>query len=220
MRATTLASMSTPGPFEKVANDAIYDLTLPEAGWTPEKTEEFLAGSLSRTTLDITSIHEALPGHFIQFLWLPLVKSTVRKYEGASSNVEGWAHYCEQMILDEGWGDGDPKLRLAQLQDALLRAARYVAGIRMHAKGMSVEEATVFFQAEGYQSPTVASMEAHRGVEDPTYLYYTWGKLEILRLREDYRKKLGEQYSLKKFHDAFLAEGTLPLPLVREALLR
>ena len=220
MRAMTLASMSTPGPFEKVATDAIFDLTLPDPSWKPEKSEEYLAGALSRTTLDITAIHEALPGHFIQFLWLPLVKSTVRKYEGASSNVEGWAHYCEQMLLDEGWGEGDARLRLAQLQDALLRAARYVAGIRMHTKGMSVEDAARLFREEGYQSETVSSMEAHRGVEDPTYLYYTWGKLEILQLREDYKKKLGASYSLKKFHDALLAEGTLPLPLVREALLR
>src|SRR5207248_10762291 len=135
-------------------------------------------------------------GHDVQFLWLHKVASTVRKYEGCASNSEGWAHYCEQMLLDEGWGKGDPKLRLAQLQDALLRAARYVAGIRMHARGLSLEGAMALFEREGRQSKEVARIEARRGTEDPTYLYYTLGKREILRLREDYRKKQGARYSL------------------------
>lgn len=219
LRSATLASMSTPGPFETVARDAIFNVTLPDASWSAERVEEYLGGALNRNTIDVTAIHEAFPGHFVQFVWLPRIDSKVRKFEGAASNVEGWAHYCEQMLVDEGWGGGDPRLRLAQLQDALLRAARYVAGIRMHARGMSFDEAVRFFEDEGYQSKQVALMEARRGTEDPTYLYYTWGKLEILALRDDYRKKLGAAYTLQKFHDAFLAEGSIPLPLVREALL-
>lgn len=220
MRSTTLASMFTPGPFESVATDAIFNVTLPDPSDPKEKAEEYLAGALNRTIMDVTAIHEAFPGHFVQFLWLPRVDSTVRKFEGAASNSEGWAHYCEQMLLDEGWGDGDPRLRLAQLQDALLRAARYVAGIKMHVHGMKFDDGVRFFVEEGYQSKSVAVMETRRGTEDPTYLYYTWGKLEILALREDYRRKLGPAYSLQKFHDAFLAQGSAPLPLVREALLR
>ncbi len=219
MRSMTLASMSTPGPFEKVATDAIFNVTLPDPSWDAAKSEDYLAGALYRPELDVTAIHEALPGHFVQFIWLPHVDSKVRKFEGASSNVEGWAHYCEQMLVDEGWGGGDKKLRLAQLQDALLRAARYVAGIEMHTQGMTLDQARRFFEEEGYQSKEVADMETKRGTEDPTYLYYTWGKLEILELRADYEKKLGASYSLKKFHDAFLAQGSVPLPLVREALL-
>src|SRR5262249_29399717 len=131
----------------------------------------------------------------------------------------GWAHYCEQMALDEGWGAGDAKLRLMQLQDTLLRAARYLAGIRMHTRGMSLDAAIAFFEHEGYQAHPVAVMEARRGTRDPTYLVYTLGKLEILRLRDDYKKKLGPGFTLRKFHDALLAQGSAPLPIVRKALL-
>jgi uncharacterized protein (DUF885 family) len=220
LRATTFASMETPGPFETRATEAYYNVTLPEASWTPAQVEDFLRGAFSRTLVDVVSIHEAFPGHYVQFLWLPKVKSKVRKYEGASSNSEGWAHYCEQMMLDEGYGDGDPKLRLAQLQDALLRAARFIVGIKLHTRGMTLDDAITFFQKEGYQSKKVAEMETRRGTADPTYLYYTLGKLEVYRLRADYQRKLGPAYSLKKFHDAFLAEGAAPIPLVREALLK
>jgi uncharacterized protein (DUF885 family) len=219
MRATTLASMETPGAFETRATEAYYNVTLPEKSWTQAQVEDYLGGAFSRPTIDVTSIHEAFPGHYVQFLWIPRLTSKVRKFEGVSSNAEGWAHYCEQMMLDEGYGAGDAKLRLAQLQDALLRAARYVVGIRMHARGLTFDQAVEFFQREGFQQKKVAEMETRRGTEDPTYLYYTLGKLEILKLRDDYKRKLGAAYSLRKFHDAFLAEGAIPLPLLRKALL-
>jgi uncharacterized protein (DUF885 family) len=217
-RATTLASMDTPGAFETRATEAYYNVTLPEKTWTPAQTEDYLRGALNRPLIDVVTIHEVFPGHYTQFIWLPKLTSKVRKLEEAHSNVEGWAHYCEQMLLDEGYGNGNSTLRLAQLQDALLRAARYVVGIRMHTRGMTFEQAVDFFQKEGYQSKKVAEMEARRGTGDPTYLIYTLGKLEILKLRDDYKKKLGPAYTLQKFHDAFLAEGALHLPLVRKAM--
>jgi len=220
MRATTLASMDTPGPFETRATEAYFNMTLPEKGWTAAQTEDFLRGAFSRAVIDVTAIHEVFPGHYTQFLWLPQQKSMVRKNEGARTNIEGWAHYTEQMLLDEGYGAGDPKLRLGQIQDALLRAARFVVGIRMHTRGMTLLEAVEFFQKEGYQSARIAEVEARRGTEDPTYLYYTLGKLEILKLRDEYKRKLGAAYTIQKFHDAFLGEGALPLPLVRAALLK
>ena len=114
-----------------------------------------------------------------------------RKLYACSSNAEGWAHYAEQMMIDEGVGGDDPKQHLAQLQEALLRAARYVVGIRMHTRGMTLPQAIDFFQQQGLQSQKVAEMESKRGTEDPTYLYYTYGKLQILTLRDDYKKKLG-----------------------------
>src|SRR5579883_922091 len=135
LRATTMASMFTPGPFETKSRDAIYNVTLPDPSWPEARAEDYLRGALNRTLMDVVSIHEALPGHFVQFLWNQRLTDPVRKYIHASSNSEGWAHYCEQMVLDEGFGDGNPRLRLAQLQDALLRAARFVAAIRMHARG-------------------------------------------------------------------------------------
>jgi uncharacterized protein (DUF885 family) len=154
----------------------------------------------------------------VQFLWSPRLSRT-RKFTGVSSNSEGWAHYTEQMMLDEGYGSGDPRLRLMQLQDALLRAARFVVGIKMHTQGMTQQQAVTFFVKDGMQSQQVAELETRRGTQDPLYLVYTYGKLEIYKLREAYKAKLGSAYSLKKFHDTFLRYGRAPLKLVREAML-
>ena len=129
MRALTSASMDTPGPYEKVAKEAFFNVTLPEKTWSAAQTEDYLR-SFNRGTIASTAIHEAFPGHYVQFLWMPTAPSKVRKLIAANTYVEGWAHYCEQMMIDEGYGGGDLKLRLGQLQDALLRDARFVVGIR------------------------------------------------------------------------------------------
>ena len=139
-----------------------------------------------------------------------------------STNVEGWAHYCEQMMFDEGYGKGSPdfnKLRLGQIQDALLRDARYIAGIEMHTGKRTFEQAVEFFEKEGYQTHETALRETKRGTSDPTYLYYTLGKLQILRLREDYRKLRGAKFSLEEFHANFMKQGYPPVKIVRKALL-
>jgi uncharacterized protein (DUF885 family) len=143
----------------------------------------------------------------------------VRKLIGCGSNAEGWAHYSEQMMLDEGYGNGDPKLRLGQLTDALLRDARYVAGIQMHTGKMTMEQALDFFVKEGYQVRPVAEKEAKRGTSDPTYLVYTLGKLQIMKLREDYKRMKDGKSTLQEFHDAFMAQGYPPIRIVRRALL-
>jgi uncharacterized protein (DUF885 family) len=164
-------------------------------------------------------VHEVYPGHYTQFVWIARAPTKVRKLLGSGSNAEGWAHYTEQMMLDEGYGKGDPKLRLGQLQDALLRNARFIAGIQMHTGKMTMEEAQEFFVKEGFQVRPVAEKEAKRGTSDPTYLVYTLGKLEILKLREDYKKMKGSAYTLQGFHDAFLQQGYPPIKIVRRALL-
>lgn len=143
----------------------------------------------------------------------------VRKLIGCSSNAEGWAHYSEQMMLDEGYGSGDLKLRLGQLQDALLRNARYIVGIQMHTGKMTFEQAVEFFVKEGFQTRPVAEKETKRGTSDPTYLVYTLGKLQILKLREDYQKQKGGKFRLQEFHDAFMRQGYPPIQIVRRALL-
>jgi uncharacterized protein (DUF885 family) len=137
----------------------------------------------------------------------------------AASNAEGWAHYCEQMMLDEGYGGGDPKLRIGQLQDALLRDARFIAGIEMHTGKKSLAQAKEFFVKEGYQVPAVADVEAKRGTSDPTYLVYTLGKLQIMKLRDDYRQLQGDKFSLQEFHDRFMQQGSIPLKIIRKAML-
>jgi len=193
-------------------------VTLPEPGWPAKEVEEYLEG-FNRGTIISTAVHEVYPGHYTQFLWLKRVPTKVRKLFGCSSNAEGWAHYSEQMMLDEGYGNGDLKLRLGQLQDALLRDARFVAGIEMHTGKMTREQALEFFVKEGYQVRPVAEKESKRGTSDPTYLVYTLGKMEIMKLREDYKAQKGAKYSLREFHDAFMGQGTAPIKIVRRALL-
>jgi uncharacterized protein (DUF885 family) len=218
MRALTTASMDTPGPFEKVATEAFFNVTLPEKTWDAKQTEEYLQG-FNRGTIISTAVHEVYPGHYTQFVWIARAPTKARKLLGCSSNAEGWAHYTEQMMLDEGYGKGDLKLRLGQLQDALLRNARFIAGIQMHTGQMTVDQAVEFFVKEGYQVRPVAEKEAKRGTSDPTYLVYTLGKLEILKLREDYKNLKGGTYTLQGFHDAFLQQGYPPIKIVRRALL-
>ena len=173
----------------------------------------------NRGTIISTAIHEAYPGHYMQFLWLQRVDSKVRRLLGSGTNGEGWAHYCEQMMLDEGYGGGDAKLRLGQLQDALLRNARYIVGIEMHTGSMTYEQGVDFFVKEGYQTRANAERETRRGTSDPTYLVYTLGKLQILKLRDDYRALRGAAFTLQEFHDRFLALGYPPLRMARKTLL-
>jgi len=227
MRATTFASMDTPGPFEKNATEAYFNVTLPDPSMTPAQVEGYMH-SFNVGTVISTAVHEAYPGHYVQFLFLPQAPSKVRKILSANTDVEGWAHYCEQMMLDAGYGqpgagakdERESKfLRLGQLQDALLRNARFIVGIEMHTEKMSFDQAVEFFQKEGYQSKETAMVETKRGTSDPTYLYYTLGKLEILKLREDVKKRDGAAFSLQKFHDEFLQQGFPPIRIVREAML-
>jgi uncharacterized protein (DUF885 family) len=218
LRATTSASMDIPGPFETVATEAYYNMTLPDPKASAAETREFMK-QWYYAAISNVSVHEVWPGHYLQFLYAKTFPSDVRKVFGAASNSEGWAHYCEQMMLDEGFHSGDPKYRLAQLQDALLRDVRFIAGIKMHTKGMTVAQAEELFVKDGYQPKPVARSEAKRGTSDATYGYYTMGKLMILKLRDDYKAKLGSEYSIQKFHDAFIALGPLPMPLMRKAML-
>jgi len=235
MRATTFASMDPPGPFETHSAKAYFNVTLPEKDWTPEHVAEHMA-SFNVGTIISTSVHEAYPGHYIQFLWMPRFSSNIRKLLGANTNIEGWAHYCEQMMLDEGYAapglgatpDEARKaklIRLGQIQDALLRDARFVNSIKLHTgQGESggkwtIDQAVDFFVKEGYQSKSVGLVETKRGTGDPTYLYYTLGKLEIMKLREDYRKKKGPAFTIQNFHDSFMRQGFAPIRVVRKAML-
>jgi uncharacterized protein (DUF885 family) len=226
-RATTMASMDTPGVFEKVAKEAYFNVTLPGPHDSPQEIAGLMAG-FNIGTITSTSIHEAFPGHYTQYLWESRAPSKLRKVLSANTNVEGWAHYTEQMMLDEGYaqpGVGAKNLResrlirLGQLQDALLRDARFVAGIQMHRGTFTLQQAQQFFVREGFQTPRIADVETKRGTIDPTYLYYTLGKLQIMKLREDLRKKQGAAFSLGKFHDDFMSQGYPPIAIVRRALL-
>jgi uncharacterized protein (DUF885 family) len=218
MRALTSASMDTPGPYEKVATEAFFNVTLPEKTWSKAQTEDYLQ-SFNRGTIASTAIHEAFPGHYVQYLFESSAPSKIRKLISANTYVEGWAHYCEQMMIDEGYGNGDLKLRLGQLQDALLRDARFIVGIKIHTGQMTFEQGVDFFVKEGYQPKITGERETKRGTSDPIYLYYTLGKLEILKLREDYRKMRGAAFTLEEFHNNFLKQGMPPIKIVRRTML-
>jgi uncharacterized protein (DUF885 family) len=237
LRATSFASMDTPGPFETKATEAYYYVTPTESDWTPQQKDEWLT-AFNYYTTDIVSIHEAYPGHYVQFLCLNASPATrLEKIFGGYAFTEGWAHYCEQVMVDEGFGKPSmeqvasdapsssaklraAKYRLAQTDEALLRVCRLCVSIKMHCQGLTVDEATRFFHDNCYYEPKPARQEAMRGAFDPEYLYYTLGKLEILKLREDYRKQEGANFSLEKFHNELLRHGAPPIRLLRELLLR
>jgi uncharacterized protein (DUF885 family) len=217
-RGGSFASMDTPGAYETKATEAFYYVTPPEKDWTPKHIEEHLR-LFNAPVMQVITIHEAFPGHYIQFLFSKQYPTKTRKLTFCGTNVEGWAHYCEQMALEEGYGDGDPKLQLAQLSEALLRDCRYVVGIKLHTQAMTVEQGADVFEKEGFQEPANAFEEARRGAYNPTYLYYTLGKLQIYKLREDYRQAKGADYKLATFHNEFVRQGGIPIKLIRRILL-
>ncbi len=216
-RGGSFASMDNPGPFETKATEAFYYVTPVEKEWDAQRQEQHLR-LYNPYVVPMINVHEVWPGHYLQFLYSPRFRTKTRKLTFCGTNAEGWAHYTEQMMVDQGFGDGSPKIRLAQLQEALLRDCRYVVGVKLHTKGMSVEEGAKLFVEMGFQEPANGYEEARRGAYNPTYLYYTLGKLEIQDLAREYMQ--AKKASLKQFHDAFVAEGGLPIPLVRKILLR
>jgi uncharacterized protein (DUF885 family) len=241
-RATTFASMDTPGPFEKKATQAYYYLTPAENDWTEKQKNEWLT-SFNYYTTDVVSIHEAYPGHYVQFLHLNASAATqVQKIFSSYAFVEGWAHYAEKMMLDEGFGSAPnpgstesrptggvsglaqkvraAKYRMAQADEALLRICRLCVSIKLHTQGMSVADAARFFQENCYYEEKPSLSEAMRGTFDPGYLNYTLGKLQILKLRDDYKAQEGANFSLEKFHNEMLNHGAPPIRLLREILLK
>ena len=214
------ASMDSAGALETRATESFYYVTPVEDDWTDKQAEEWLS-NFNYDTLKIISVHEVYPGHFVHHLHnrygreLPLVNRVATAY----SFTEGWAHYTEQMILETGYGEGQPKLLLTQLLEALVRNCRYMCSLRMHTEKMTLDEATKFFMENAYMAELPARREALRGTFDPGYLNYTLGKLMILKLREDYQQEQGGAYNLKEFHDRLLSFGGPALPLLRPALL-
>ncbi len=217
---TGFASMSTPGPFETRATQAYYNITTVDPTWDAAQTHQHLTYFNHPGLLGIT-VHEAFPGHFVQLLYRPELPSVLRKVLQPGSLVEGWAHYTEQMMVDEGLGQGAPEVRLAQLRRALQRHARWYAGLALHVFDVPVEEAAVRFQEIAYFAAFPALRETQRGSYNPMYLYYALGRMQILNLRDEYRahqEASGQAFSLQEFHDRFLRLG-LPASLAREELL-
>ena len=192
----------------------------PDAAWPADKQEEHLR-DFNFGALWAISIHEVYPGHFLHYQHLRQITSTLRKSILFSSTamVEGWAHYGEQMMIEAGFRRDDPRVRLGQLAEALIRLCRLVVGLRLHCEDLSVEQGVRFFRDEAYLEEASARREAERGTFDPSYILYSLGKLMVLKLREDYKASVGDRFTLRGFHDTLLGNGTVPLWLHRDLML-
>ncbi|WP_437952553.1 DUF885 domain-containing protein [Sorangium sp. So ce296] len=210
------AFLDAPGPFERKGLEAFYYITKPDPSWPKKEQEEYV---MPRGTLLSTTVHEVYPGHFVQGLWLNRAPTEAQRMFESYSFVEGWAHYAEQMMIEQGFGKEDPQSRLGQLADALLRNCRVVVSLGVHAEGMGLDEAERRFVDDCAQDRATAREQALRATFDPGYFAYTLGKLQILKLREEAKAALGAAFSLRRFHDALLAHGSPPLPLIRERVL-
>jgi uncharacterized protein (DUF885 family) len=164
------------------------------------------------------SAHEAIPGHFLQFLHSNRAPSLVGRLFVTGGFAEGWAHYAEEMVWEAGLR-GTPEAQLGMLLNSLLRNCRFLSAIGLHTQSWTVADAQAFFQQQCYQSAAGANQQALRGTFDPGYLNYTMNKLLIRKLRDDWTATRGGKSAWKAFHDQFLSYGGPPVPLVRSAMM-
>ena len=210
------AFLDAPGTFEKKSLPSFYYISPPNPAW-PKKTQiEYIP---SQADLLFVTVHEVWPGHFLHSLHAKKSKSDIARSFCTYSMSEGWAHYTEELMWDVGLGDGDEKIHIGQLQNALLRNVRFISAIGLHTKGMTVEESKAMFIDRGAQDQGNAMQQANRGTFDPGYLNYTLGKLMIRKLHDDYEKAKGDDYTMAKFHDEFLSYQCAPVPAIRKLML-
>jgi uncharacterized protein (DUF885 family) len=206
-------------PFAKTM-PAFYNIAAPDPKWSKKEQADYIPG---KANLLFTSVHEVWPGHFLQFLHSNRSESMFGKIYVGYAFAEGWAHYAEEMMWEEGLGNGDPETHIGQLTNATLRNVRFLSAIGMHTKGMTLAQSEKMFMEQGYQDKGTAKQQSARGAYDPAYLNYTMGKLMIRKLRADWCGAKGDaddKACWKDFHDAFLAYGGPPIPLVRGAMMK
>lgn len=210
------AYIDPPGPFDK-GIPSVYYISPPDPSWTKEVQDGFVPGVKD---LLFTSVHEVMPGHFIQFLHANRSPSLFGRLFVGYAFAEGWAHYTEQMMWDAGLNAGDAETHIGQLANALLRDCRFISAIKLHSGAMTQEQSRALFVEQCYQDEGTARQQSARGTYDPAYLNYTLGKLMILKLRDDWTASRGGRKAWKAFHDAFLSYGGPPVPLVRQAMMK
>ena len=210
------AYIDPPGPFEKGV-PSIYYISPPDPAWSKQKQQDYIPG---KDDLLFTSVHEVMPGHFLQFLHSNRSPSWVGRLWVGYAFAEGWAHYAEEMMWEAGLGEGNAGVHVGQLSNALLRDCRYLSAIGLHARGMTEQQSKRMFMEECYQDEGTADQQAARGTYDPAYLNYTLGKLMIRKLRDDWTASRGGRAAWKQFHDTFLSYGGPPIPLVRQAMMK
>ena len=175
----------------------------------------------NRGILEAVTVHEVFPGHFLQFLHMKTLSPILRFFGFSVTNIEGWAHYTEELVIEQKYDKIEfIKIHVGQLLMGLLRNCRFVSSVNMHCRGMTVEESKKLFMEKALMSEKAAEMEARRGTFDPMYLNYNLGKLIIMKLRKDYEKEQGKNYSLKKFHDTFMKFGGVNLMIIRQNMLK
>jgi uncharacterized protein (DUF885 family) len=216
-RMTTQAACSTPGAFETKATEAYYYVTSPDPSWPAERSEAYMK-FFNRHSLPGVSAHEAYPGHYVHISWLRKGQRKLPHFLMTTTTIEGWAHYVEQVMIEAGYGDGDPRYEMMQLREALLRLCRYIASIGLHTQGWTYDESVSFFEREGFATRPIAERETRRGQIGPNYYAYTLGKHEILALREKLRAKQGGAFDLLSFHDAFM-KLPYPIPMIEQIML-
>ncbi len=210
------AFLNMAGPFDKV-KQAFYYITLPNEKWPKKKQDAYI---FPWGVLQATTVHEVYPGHFLHGLWQRNAPTKVQKMMSSYSFTEGWAHYAEQMMVEQGFGGDDPQNHLGQLTDALLRNCRFVVSIGVHTEGMTLLQAQKRFMEDCFQDEASAKEQAVRATFDPGYFAYTIGKLKILELREELKREMGDKFDLRSFHDVLLSHGAPPLALIRERVKR
>jgi hypothetical protein len=215
-RRWAVAMISTNAPAEPDA-PSWYWITPPDESWPAAEADEWLE-MFSAATLPAITVHEVAPGHFSHHQALRRVRGDVRRTLFSSAFVEGWAHYAEELCVEEGFLAGDPRFAVGVWLEALVRVTRLACALGVHTAGWTVAEATARFAADTHLAGPAAESEARRATFDPTYGRYTWGKLEIMALRERARAAWGPQFSLKRFHTALMSLGSPPLGLIGDAL--
>jgi len=233
------AFIQVPGPYEQGVT-ATYNIAPPNPKWSKAEQAEYVP---SEATLLFTSVHEVWPGHFLQFLHSNSNPDKLEALWVGYAFAEGWAHYSEEMMWEEGLGKGDPEMHIGQLRDALLRDVRLLSSIGLQTEGMTVAQSEKMFREQAFQDPGNARQQAARGTYDPAYLNYTLGKLMIRKLRTDWIAKMrasggaaaptamtqtaaapgaaaGDDHALwHDFHDKFLSYGGPPIPLLRKEMM-
>ncbi len=214
-RRQNFAYINIPGPFEKEL-PSIYYIAPPDPKWSKAEQDAYVPG---KADLLFTSIHEVWPGHFLQFLHSNRSPWRFGQLFVGYAFAEGWAHYGEELMIENGIAATDPELHIGQLLNALLRNVRYMCAIGLHTQGMTVAQCEQMFREKAFQDPGNARQQAARGTYDPGYLNYTLGKLMIRKLREDWSSSRGGRQAWKMFNDEFLSFGGPPIPLVRSQMM-
>jgi uncharacterized protein (DUF885 family) len=188
----------------------------PPQDWDSERVRSYLEEYNSHM-LKILTIHEAYPGHYVQFEYSNRNPSLIRKVLSSGVFVEGWAVYTEQTLLDQGYGQGDLPLRLTQLKFYLRAVANAILDHKMHCTTMTDEEAFQFLTEEAFQSEGEARLKIIRAKQSSVQLStYFVGRMAHYRLRQAMQREMGDRFQLGRYHEAVLAHGAVPVKYLPE----